>query len=239
MIVLPLITISKTKRHLKPCALPPKSEIRWADHLGIVRIILLRDMAISKQVKRLKRAELRASLQRKAGLRHSAGILGSRRFYWNSSMFCWQLSTIMDAFETHQPQLYQTVEKIADMAKEGFDADISELYKEMPRTRSIRESWRSREALLHPVDLGWSDVGSWKALSQLASKTKIKITQVRDHRAGCKTTISIATTHRHHRARRHLPHRYRGCAAICPKERSEDVRHIVDIIKERGLNKLL
>jgi len=93
-------------------------------------------------------------------------------------MFWLAASTIMDAFETHQPSaFYQTVEKIADKwQKEGFDADISELYKEMPRTpidKGIMEKAEKRFCI--PVDLGWSRCGQLEALSQLASKDEDKI----------------------------------------------------------------
>ncbi|NLO44202.1 MAG: NTP transferase domain-containing protein [Candidatus Cloacimonetes bacterium] len=164
-------------------------------------------------------------------------------FYWNSGMFCWQLSTIMDAFETHQPELYQSVEKIAaKWQQDGFDADISELYKEMPRTpidKGIMEKAERRFCI--PVDLGWSDVGSWKALSQLASKDKdqnhsknqiialdAKSNYIDSDKLvaiiGLEDICLIDTE---------------DALLICPKERSEDVRHIVDIIKEKGLSELL
>ena len=91
-------------------------------------------------------------------------------FYWNSGQFCWTIATILDSFKTKLPAVEELLVKIEKLWDEkGIDADISELYAKMPRIPvdiGIMEQVEHR--IVIPVDYGWSDVGSWRALADLS-----------------------------------------------------------------------
>lgn len=93
-------------------------------------------------------------------------FLASGNFFWNSGMFLWKLETIIAAFSAYLPKVYKLLEDISHSWKDkGIETDISELYKQMPSIPidiGIMEQAEKRVVL--SVDLGWSDVGSWKAL---------------------------------------------------------------------------
>lgn len=98
------------------------------------------------------------------------GFLASGNFFWNSGMFCWKLNTIWNAFCSYLPTAVQVLEQISERWDNcGYSTGIDDLYALMPKTPidiGIMEKAELRAVL--PVDLGWSDVGSWKALAEIS-----------------------------------------------------------------------
>ena len=88
-------------------------------------------------------------------------------FFWNSGMFAFKASVIMDEFRTWQPNLLEKMNAIFDparpIAKEEYDRlpNISIDYAVMEKT--------TRGVVL-PSDFGWSDIGSWKSLYDFLPK---------------------------------------------------------------------
>ncbi len=90
-------------------------------------------------------------------------------FYWNSGQFCWTLNTIDNSFKTKLPKVESILNMIENKwQEEGVEADISELYSQMPKIPvdiGIMEQVEKR--IVIPVEYGWSDVGSWRALADI------------------------------------------------------------------------
>jgi mannose-1-phosphate guanylyltransferase/mannose-6-phosphate isomerase len=95
--------------------------------------------------------------------------LEAGNFFWNSGMFAFRASVILEEFKRYQPDLLHQMMEI-DLSGEQFEAadyirlpDISIDYAIMERTR--------KGAVL-PSDFGWSDIGSWKSLYEFLPKDK-------------------------------------------------------------------
>ncbi len=88
-------------------------------------------------------------------------------FFWNSGMFAFKASAIMDEFRAWQPDLLEEMSAIFDpaspIAKKEYDQlpNISIDYAIMEKT--------TRGVVL-PSDFGWSDIGSWKSLYDFLPK---------------------------------------------------------------------
>jgi mannose-1-phosphate guanylyltransferase/mannose-6-phosphate isomerase len=88
-------------------------------------------------------------------------------FFWNSGMFAFKASVIMDEFRAWQPDLLEKMNALFDparpIAKEEYDRlpNISIDYAVMEKT--------TRGVVL-PSDFGWSDIGSWKSLYDFLPK---------------------------------------------------------------------
>jgi mannose-1-phosphate guanylyltransferase len=97
-------------------------------------------------------------------------FLGKGGFYWNSGMFYWELATISRMYEKLQPQIAEILAAIDHKwNEEGLDADISELYAKMPRIPvDIGIMEKADKRIVIPVSYDWSDVGSWRALSEIS-----------------------------------------------------------------------
>ncbi len=87
-------------------------------------------------------------------------------YRWNSGMFVWSLARAWAEFERAQPAVAGRFRELSVMAEQtgqeealrsAWDAAVA-----LPLDVAIMES--ATDMLVLPVDIGWSDVGSWSAL---------------------------------------------------------------------------
>jgi len=113
-----------------------------------------------------------AKFKEKPDLETAEKFLQSGNYFWNSGMFMWKLSTILQAFEKHLPEIIAVLASISvKWDNSGTETDISEEYERMPRVPiDIGIMEKAEKRIVLKVELGWSDVGGWKALYDLSSK---------------------------------------------------------------------
>jgi len=163
----------------------------------------------------------------------------SGRYYWNSGMFIWKVSTILQEFERLMPRLYAQLMEID--AALGTAQERAVLERVWPQVENETIDYgimeRAEDVAVIPVDIGWSDVGDWTALSELLPPDEEGNVIVGEH-------VGLDT-------RRCMIHGSRRLVAtigledmivvdtedallICPKERAQDVRDLVRRLKESG-----
>ena len=102
--------------------------------------------------------------------------LRSKRFYWNSGMFIWKSSEILNEFHRQMPQFGQALEKAcAGLRSKRQETVIQSLYKEAPKISidyAIME--KAERVFMVKGDFGWSDVGSWEEVYLQERKDKKK-----------------------------------------------------------------
>jgi mannose-1-phosphate guanylyltransferase len=93
-------------------------------------------------------------------------FLESGDFFWNSGIFIWSLTSIMDALKEHTPDIYL-------LFKEGIDSYntanehsfIEKTYKECtPISIDYAVMEKADNVYMIPSSFGWSDLGTWSAL---------------------------------------------------------------------------
>ena len=94
-------------------------------------------------------------------------------YYWNSGMFLFRASRVLEELRRFRPDIVQTVQAAFDAAKR--DGDFIRLDKEAfaaSPSDSIDYAVMEKtdHAMVLPVDIGWSDVGSWSALWDVAER---------------------------------------------------------------------
>jgi len=100
-------------------------------------------------------------------------FLAEGGYYWNSGMFVWRASVILDEIRRHLPAVFQVVQDIlAESAATGaFQRAVEKHFPAMP---SISIDYgvleKSSRVSLIPCDIGWSDVGSWQAVQEISAK---------------------------------------------------------------------
>lgn len=106
------------------------------------------------------------SFTEKPNLELAKVFLESGEFFWNAGIFLWKAKTILDAFEMYDPETAQVFDAGTGLyctpAEEKF---IEENFATAPSNSidyAIME--KARNVFVETVDLGWSDLGSWKAL---------------------------------------------------------------------------
>lgn len=105
----------------------------------------------------------------KPDLETATGYLESGEYAWNSGMFVWKASVILDKFASLLPDIYGYLVKIGDaMGTKKESEVIEELYPQIPKISidyGIME--RADKVLMLEGDFGWNDVGSFDALEHV------------------------------------------------------------------------
>ena len=108
----------------------------------------------------------------KPDLTHAKQYLSSGEYSWNSGMFVWKASVILDYFKRLLPDIYEYLVKIGDaMGTEKEKDVICKLYPDIPKISidyGIME--RAQGVLMLEGDFGWNDVGSFDALEEIYEK---------------------------------------------------------------------
>lgn len=101
------------------------------------------------------------------------GYLEDGRYYWNSGMFLFKASVMLEQLRTHAPLVLQSVEAALEAATN--DLDFTRLNSEaFGAAENISIDYavmeRSDKVAVLPLDAGWNDVGSWSAVWEIADK---------------------------------------------------------------------
>lgn len=89
-------------------------------------------------------------------------------YYWNSGMFAFKISVMIDEFKAYEPALYKEMKK---MLAGGRELSIDQYCKldDISIDYAIME--RTKKGVVLPSDFGWSDIGSWKSLYDFLPKS--------------------------------------------------------------------
>ena len=100
--------------------------------------------------------------------------LAAGTFLWNSGMFCFKAGAILDELAAHAPDIAASAQACWALMREDCSAGATMLeipadaFAEVPDISidyAVME--KSGHVALVPGDFGWSDIGSWNAVSQL------------------------------------------------------------------------
>ncbi|MDZ7662793.1 mannose-1-phosphate guanylyltransferase/mannose-6-phosphate isomerase [Thiohalophilus sp.] len=99
--------------------------------------------------------------------------LQAENYYWNSGMFVWNTSTILKEITDHLPEVDVVLTRIRNDWQESdtLQAVIDNHFADMPAISidyGVLE--KSSNVALIPCNLGWSDVGSWDAVHEVADR---------------------------------------------------------------------
>ena len=103
----------------------------------------------------------------------AASYLASGDYDWNSGMFLFKAQTFLDELERLEPELLSHCREAC--AKGRQDLDFFRLEPEsFAKAKAISIDYavmeRTDKAAVVPVEMGWSDIGSWEALWATAAR---------------------------------------------------------------------
>ena len=159
-------------------------------------------------------------------------------YFWNSGMFIWRAATILEEIGRHQPEIMGSMDRIRKLRAEGASKQqIDEVYRRI-RPVSIDNGVmeRSSKAAVVPVTFKWSDVGSWGSLDEVAEKNRggnVITGRVIDIESRQSIVYAdrrvVATIGLQDMVVVDTP----DATLVCPKSRAQDVKKIVDILKQQ------
>ena len=159
-------------------------------------------------------------------------------------MFVWRASVILNKFKELLPEVYQCIVKIGDaMGTPDEEKVINEIYPVIPKISvdyGIME--KADNVVVIDGEFGWNDVGSWDTLEVMYNKDEngniskgenimldTKNSVVFGNKSliatiGLDNIVVVETD---------------DAILVCDKNKAQSVKDVVDILKERKLDKYL
>lgn len=156
-------------------------------------------------------------------------FLETGAFLWNAGIFLWSTRSILDAFEKYAPEI------LLPLKQNGAQAAYAGL-PSAPIDIAILEKAKNVRVL--PIDYRWNDVGSWSALPEVLDADKdghvlggnAQLVQVDSK--NCIAYGEDAETIALIGVEDLIVVRSGNATLICPRDRAQDVRKIVDKLKQ-------
>lgn len=112
----------------------------------------------------------------KPSLEKAREYLDSGRFLWNSGMFCFQAGAILKAMQQHCPDILAATALCMAQSRRAEGKNLVEIELDSASFAQVPENSidyavmeRSDQVAVVPCSIGWSDIGSWTALSELSA----------------------------------------------------------------------
>ena len=173
--------------------------------------------------------------------------LAEGNYVWNSGMFIWKASVILEKFEKLIPDIYSDLCEIGD--EMGTSDEFSVLNEVYPRIRKISVDYAIMEpsaaegdVLTIPGEFGWNDVGSWDMMNVLHPEDEngnillgdtIAVNTVNSTIfSGGRTVAAVGVDGL-------IIVETPDAVMVCSKEKAQDVKLIVDELKAQSRNELL
>ena len=162
-------------------------------------------------------------------------FLQAGTYSWNAGIFVWEGRRVLAEFERQQPEMYAIIDQIRQTP-----GKLSELWpniKKISLDFAVMEG--AKRIAVIPVDIGWSDVGTWSALFEILTRDEAG-NAVRSSSDG---HITIDTTQTLIVSERMVVTigvsnlvivDTDDVILVCHKDRAQEVRDVVQKLKERG-----
>ncbi len=164
-------------------------------------------------------------------------MFASGEYVWNSGMFIWKVSVILDEFKRQMPEFYEQLAQLEKtIGKPEYETTLQRIWPLAPaQTIDYGIMEGARYTAVIPVEFGWTDVGSWASLSELLPADQQGNIFTGPHLAldtqdtlvfsskrlvatiGIKGMVIVDTE---------------DALLVCPKEREQEVRRVVNLLKE-------
>lgn len=171
-------------------------------------------------------------------------MFASGEYAWNSGMFIWQIERIMQEFERQMPNLFAALQTLRPHL--GGPAYADTLRQTWPGVQKQTIDYGvmegARDAAVLPVEIGWADVGSWASVYELMPADE------RGNRwTGPHLAFDTADTLAVNTERLVALIGVSGLVVvdtpdallICPREREQEVKQIVERLRKDGQTGLL
>lgn len=179
------------------------------------------------------------SFKEKPDLATAQAYVASWRFLWNSGMFVWSTRTILDLFKRFAPEIYEGAQRFAEAyGTPDQERVLNEVYNAFPSISvdyAILE--KAEKVLVLPAEVGWSDVGSWAALHDVLCAEEDGNVVLGEH-LGLDTHNCLVLGGDRLIATVGLDNMVivdtEDALLICPKGRSQEVKHLIERLKAEG-----
>lgn len=168
-------------------------------------------------------------------------FVAAGNYYWNSGIFIWRADRILKEFARHMPRL---LAQLGDIVAAGLDdIGFQEKWSALEnQTIDFGIMEKAAAVAVIPLEAGWNDIGSWAALHGLMPQDAAGNAIHGDH-IGVDTRTSLVYGNQRLIATIGLTDMIvidtEDALLICPKDRAQDVKQVVEELKRRRALKYL
>jgi mannose-1-phosphate guanylyltransferase/mannose-6-phosphate isomerase len=164
----------------------------------------------------------------------------SKEYFWNSGMFMFKASVVLEELRSLAPEIYQACAHAYTTAKR--DLDFTRLpakeFGECPSDSfdyAVME--KTRRGVVVPLDARWSDVGSWSALYEAIPGDEAGNVCIGDVLTADTNDCYLQSTSRLVATvglKNHVVVETKDAVLVAPKNRVQDVKELVNKLKKQS-----
>ncbi len=181
----------------------------------------------------------------KPNLNRAIKYVESGDFFWNSGMFVWRATTILEAFKEYMPDLYAGLCRI-ELAL-GGPQESATIAEEFAKLESVSIDFGVLEharncAVIVAEPFGWDDVGSWESWAEHFEKDE------RNNLCYGDVIVLDGTNNVVHSKTKFIATLgvsdlviidAGDAMLVCPRSRAQDVRKVVEELRRVGRKELV
>ena len=181
----------------------------------------------------------------KPDLNKAKEYLKKWEYLWNPAIFVWKIDHLLKLFKKHLPDTYKSLKNIGEALDTENEREV--LVEEFEKIKPISIDYGIMEKLdkmlVMPADFGWADIGNWRTVKDILSEKDTEDVVKGKHVSidssgnlvysmtgrlittiGVKDMVIIETE---------------DAILVCPKERAQEVKKIVEKLEKEKLDEYL
>jgi len=177
-------------------------------------------------------------------------FLSTGKYFWNANNYVWSVDALIDAFKKHKPDILKAAEKLLKLSGQDFIDEMAKAYQKVEAISiDYAISEKADNLVLIPGDFGWDDIGEWQVVYDLGKKNLAGNVIIGDSSNKQLKTVTIESQN-------NLIHTNDKLVAligvndlivvdtdeilmIAPKSRSQEIKKLVNRLKEEGKDEYL
>lgn len=167
------------------------------------------------------------------------------QYLWNPAYFIWRVDRLLGLYKKYLPQMHQHLKIIERAIGTANEKEV--IKKEFSKIKPISIDYgimeKTDKMLVIPANFGWADIGDWQVIKNILSKSEEENITRGKHigvdssgnliysltgklitTLGIKNMIIIETE---------------DAVLICPKDRAQEIKKIIEKLKEEKLDEYL
>lgn len=174
----------------------------------------------------------------------------SGQYYWNAGQYVWRADSLLGAFKKYEPEISKNLEVIiSNIGTNKEESTIDSAYKKMPKISiDYAVSERAKNLYVIPGRFFWTDIGDWKEVWNNLKKDDMGNVLIDGDEPGgdiINLDTSDALIHKNGRLIAVIDVDNvviidtKDVLLVCSKSKAQNVKKVVNILKESGRKQYL
>lgn len=175
-------------------------------------------------------------------------FISTGKYFWNANMYVWSVKALEEAFAKHMHNMYELTRTLSSQKPKAFQSLLDPIYdKAESISIDYAISEKADNLVLIPGDFGWNDLGDWKVVYDLEHKDLAGNVTIGDSDTMHTLAINSQNNLIHVNGRlialvgisEMIVIDTPEILMIAPKDRSQDVKKLVERLKEENQSEYL